>query len=204
MISAHQHARPFLGVYVLLNLMTKPKLLETTKIYDGKVFDVTRARIEDNGLVYEREIINHHGSAVVLPLHSNGDITLVKQYRHAAREYLLEIPAGTVEKGESPEQCAHREIEEETGFKAAEMKKISEFYVSPGFLTEKMHLYVASDLNKTRQNLDDDENIDLVTMHLDEALALVNDGTIEDAKTIIGILIVASTQNTDRQSAPTP
>ena len=170
----------------------KPKLLNIEEIYKGRVFDLTKARIEDDGLIYEREIINHSGSAVVLPLHSNGDIMLVKQYRHAAGEYLLEIPAGTVEEGESPEKCAFREIEEETGLKAAKLKKISEFYVSPGFLTEKMHLFVATKLTKTQQNTDDDEVIEVVRMPIEEAVGLVEDGSIQDAKTIVGILIASN------------
>lgn len=167
-----------------------PKLLSTEIVYEGRVFDVKLAEIDDNGLVYKREIIEHGGSAVVLPVHENGEILLVRQYRHPTGGYLLEIPAGTVEEGETPEECAAREIEEETGYTAANLEKISEFYVSPGFLSEKMHLFVATDLTKTAPNPDDDENIDVVRMEIAKALELVNERKIEDAKTIIGILMV--------------
>ncbi|MDH3530166.1 MAG: NUDIX hydrolase [Acidobacteriota bacterium] len=160
----------------------RPIEISKTTIYSGRVFDLSKARINEDGVIYEREIIEHAGSAVVLPVHSNGDITLVRQYRHAAAGSLLEIPAGTVEPGETPLECAAREIEEETGLRAAKIEKISEFYVSPGFLTEKMHLFAATDLVETRQNMD---------MSLAEAASMVADGLIVDAKTIIGILLAS-------------
>lgn len=172
----------------------EPKLLSTKKIFKGRIFDLNLAQIEDEGLRYEREIIEHPGSAVVLPLHSNGDVTLVRQYRYAASGFLLEIPAGTVEDGESPEQCAAREIEEETGLRAGSLTKIAEFYVSPGFLTEKMHLFFASDLSETTPNRDFDENIEVVRIPLEQALDLIHDKMILDAKTIIGILLASNTK----------
>ncbi len=169
----------------------KPKLLNTEIVYRGRVFDVKLAEIDDDGLIYKREIIEHGGSAVVLPVHKNGEISLVRQYRHPTGQYLLEIPAGTVEPGETPEECAGREIEEETGYVAAKLEQIAEFYVSPGFLSEKMHLFVATDLTKTAPDPDDDENIDVVRLKIATALQLIKERKIQDAKTIIGILMVS-------------
>jgi ADP-ribose pyrophosphatase len=169
----------------------KPKELKIETVYEGLVFNVDRATIDDDGLVYKREILEHYGSAVVLPVHENGDVTLIKQYRHPAKDYLIEIPAGTVEQGETPEECAFREIEEETGLIAGTLERVSEFYVSPGFLSEKMHLFIAKNLRESAQNLDDDESIEVLRMPLSDAAAFVSDGTIKDAKTIIGILLAA-------------
>ncbi len=169
----------------------KPKILNTTEVYRGRIFDLKKVRIDENGLVYEREIIVHPGSAVVLPVHDNGDVTLVRQYREPARAYLLEIPAGTIEKDETPAECARRELAEETGFLAGKLVKVSQFYVSPGFLSEKMHLFLASELTPTRLNPDSDENIELVRLTLKEACDLAEKGEIVDAKTIIGILLAS-------------
>lgn len=167
------------------------KVLGSETLLKATVFDVSRYRIAEADIEYNREIVEHPGSSVVLPMHSNGEITLVRQFRLPANEFLLEIPAGTVEKGETPEQCAFREIEEETGYRAGRLTKASEFFVSPGFLTEKMHLFLAHDLEKTEQKPDFDENIEVVRLKLDVAVALVGDGTIIDAKTIIGILLAS-------------
>src|SRR5437868_5244959 len=135
----------------------KPEILSNETIYSGKVFDVSVAEIRENDSVYKREIVRHHGSAVIIPVFADGTIALVRQYRHAAREYLLEIPAGTLSEGEAPEIGAARELEEEIGVRAGKIEKLSEFYVSPGFLTEKMNLFLATDLTESVQNLDEDE-----------------------------------------------
>jgi len=116
---------------------------------------------------------------------------LVKQYRHPAVRYLLEIPAGTLDEGEKPEVGAARELEEELGVVAAKMEKLSEFFVSPGFCEEKMWVYLATELTETSQRLDEDEVIEVVRLSLTEALEMISDGEIEDAKTIIGLMLAA-------------
>lgn len=167
----------------------KPETLSTDNIYKGKVFDVVRSKIREDESVYEREIIIHHGSAVIVPVLKDQTVALVRQYRPAAEDFLLEIPAGTVEAGERPEDCALREVEEEIGMKAGKLEKLIEFYVSPGFLTEKMHLFLATDLTGSRQNLDEDENISIEIISLNAAFEKIRSNEIIDAKTIIGLML---------------
>src|SRR5205085_6415093 len=121
------------------------------------------------------------------PVFEDGTVALVRQYRHAAEKYLLEVPAGSLEKGEDPKTCALRELEEEVGVTAAIIELITEFYVSPGFLTEKMYVYLATNLTETQQNLDLDELIEIERLPLTDALQLITNGEIQDAKTIIGL-----------------
>lgn len=170
----------------------KPEILSNETIYKGKVFDISVAEIREDETRYKREIVNHHGSAVIVPVFADKTIALVRQYRHAAREYLLEIPAGTLEKDELPEIGAARELEEEIGVIAKSIEKLSEFYVSPGFLTEKMNLFLATDLTETAQNLDEDEFISIERISFNQAFEKINNGEIQDAKTIIGVILAGA------------
>src|SRR5207248_1261208 len=113
------------------------------------------------------------------------------QWRHPAAKYLLEIPAGSLEKGEDPQSGAIRELEEEIGCTAASVEHLASFYVSPGFLSEKMHVYLATGLTETAQNLDEDERIDIVRVPLTKAVEMCTDGSIEDAKTMVGLMLTA-------------
>lgn len=167
----------------------KAEIISLETVYEGKVFDVVEAKIREDESVYKREIVTHGGSGVVIPVFEDKTIALVKQYRHPAKKFLLELLAGTVEKDETPEECAMREIEEEIGMKAGKLEKLSEFYVSPGFLSEKMHLFLATELIESEQNLDDDENIAIEKMSFDKAFEKIRNNEIEDAKTIIGLIL---------------
>ncbi len=167
----------------------KPETISSKTVYEGKVFDVVEAEIREDESVYKREIVTHGGSGVVVPVFEDKTVALVKQYRHPAKKYLLELPAGTVEKGETPEECALREIEEEIGMKAGKIEKLIEFYVSPGFLSEKMHLFLATELTESNQNLDDDENISIERISFKKAFEKIRNNKIEDAKTIIGLIL---------------
>jgi ADP-ribose pyrophosphatase len=170
----------------------KPEVIATEDIYKGKIFDVFKAEISDGDIKYKREIVKHKGSAVVIPVFADKTIALVRQYRHAAGEYLLEIPAGTLNTSENPEIGALRELEEEIGVKAGKIEKLTEFYVSPGFLTEKMHLYLATDLRETQQNLEEDELLTIEKLSFTEAFAKIKNGEIQDAKTIIGVILAGA------------
>jgi ADP-ribose pyrophosphatase len=128
---------------------------------------------------------------VILPAFDDGTLALVRQYRHPAVKYLLELPAGTLNDHEPPEVGAARELEEELGLVAGNLEKLSEFFVSPGFCEEKMWLYLATDLRQTAQRLEEDELIEVVRLPIDRALQMITDGEIEDAKTIIGLLLAA-------------
>ncbi|MBX7060035.1 MAG: NUDIX hydrolase [Pyrinomonadaceae bacterium] len=166
------------------------KTISSEPIYQGRVFDITLDTICENGHEYTREIVVHKGSAVIMPVFDDGTIALVRQYRHAAAEYLLELPAGTLNAGEDAEVGARRELEEEIGVVAEKIEKLCEFYVSPGFLTEKMHLFMAFGLTETAQNLDDDEFVEIERYSLADLTTMVKDGRIVDAKTIIGITLL--------------
>ena len=167
----------------------KPEILSNETIYQGRVFNLSIAEIRENGATYKREIVNHHGSAVIIPVFEDNTIALVKQYRHAAQEYLLEIPAGTLSPDEAPELGAARELEEEIGVTAKNIEKLCEFYVSPGFLTEKMNLYMATDLTDSVQNLDEDEFLLIERLSFPEAFEKIRNNEIKDAKTIIGLIL---------------
>lgn len=169
-----------------------PEFLDSKTIFSGRVFDVTVDTVREGDKTYVREVVHHPGSAVILPAFDDGTIALVRQYRHPAVRYLLELPAGTLNEKERPEEGAARELEEELGLVAGSMEKLSEFFVSPGFCEEKMWLYLATDLTETQQRLEDDELLEVVRLPIDRALQMITDGDIEDAKTIIGLMLAAS------------
>jgi len=168
-----------------------PEFIDSKKIFEGRVFDVTVDTVREHGQTYVRDVVRHPGSAVILPVFDDDTIALVKQYRHPAVKYLLELPAGTLNDRERPEVGAARELEEELGLVAGRMEKLSEFFISPGFLSEKMWLYLATDLQETQQRLEDDEAIEIVRLPIDRALQMITENEIEDAKTIIGLLLAA-------------
>ena len=168
-----------------------PEFIDSRKVFSGRVFDVSVDTVREADRTYIREVVHHPGSAVILPAFDDGTIALVKQYRHPAVKYLLELPAGTLNDQERPEVGAARELEEELGLIAGNLEKLSEFFVSPGFCEEKMWLYLATELAPTAQKLDDDEFIEVVRLPIDRALQMISDGEIEDAKTIIGLLLAA-------------
>jgi len=168
-----------------------PESIDSTKVFSGRVFDVTVDTVREGDKTYVREVVHHPGSAVILPVFEDGTVALVKQYRHPAVKYLLELPAGTLNDRERPEEGAARELEEELGVVAGRMEKLSEFFVSPGFLEEKMWLFLATDLRETQQRLEDDEMLDIVRVSIDRALQMITEGEIEDAKTIIGLMLAA-------------
>lgn len=171
---------------------TNPQIIDSTEIFRGRVFNVTVDTIREGEVTYQREVVHHSGSAVIVPVLPDGRFALVKQYRHPAVRYLLEFPAGTLDKGETPEAGAHRELEEELGFVAGRMEKLTEFFVSPGFCEEKMWLFLATELSETNQRLEDDELIDVVKLSPTQALEMVAAGEIEDAKTIIGLMMAVN------------
>ena len=142
----------------------QPQIIHSDEIFRGRVFDVTVDTILERDTTYKREVVHHPGSAVIVPAFPDGTVALVRQYRHPAVRYLLEIPAGTLNRGERPEEGAARELEEELGFVAGKLEKLTEFFVSPGFCEEKMWLYLATEMTQTEQRLEDDELLDVVRL----------------------------------------
>ena len=169
----------------------KPETLSTETIYKGKVFDIRIDEIREGDVEYKREIVVHKGSAVIIPVFDDETVALVRQYRHAAGRHLLEICAGTLNAGEDPELGAARELEEEIGVTAAKIDKLTEFYVSPGFLTEKMFVFLATELTETEQNLEEDELLTIERHSFPALLDMIRRGEIEDAKTMVAIMLAA-------------
>lgn len=169
--------------------MKSAKLLNSRTVYMGRIFDVRIDGLREGDSDYEREIVIHRGSAVILPLFDDGTVSLVRQYRHAAGQEMLELPAGTLDPGEDPLVGAIRELEEEIGVRAAHFVKLGEFFVSPGFLTEKMHLFIATGLTEVGQKLEADEFLEVVRLPLEKLYEMACRGEINDAKTLIGVFL---------------
>ena len=168
-----------------------PKIINSQKVFAGRVFTVTVDTVSEGEVTYQREVVHHHGSAVIIPVFDDGTVALVRQYRHPAVRYLLEAPAGTLADGERPEAGAARELKEELGLVAARLEKLSEFFVSPGFCEEKMWVYLATELSEGTQFLDEDEILEVVRLQIADALEMISSGEIQDAKTIIGLMLAA-------------
>ena len=169
--------------------MSQAKILSQRVIYKGKHVMVREDRvIEPGGHEALREIVVHPGAVCIVARPTADQVILIRQYRHATGKELLEIPAGTLHEGEDPLECAVRELEEETGYRAAKMVERGRFWTTPGFTTEFMYLYEAADLVKTQTNPDEDEVIEVDIVSRSEALKMVDDGRIQDAKSILGLL----------------
>jgi ADP-ribose pyrophosphatase len=173
--------------------MGRPIILSQELAFAGRHIQVRLDKVvDDAGKTSTLEIVVHPGAVCVVPLMDNGDIVLVRQYRHAAGTELLECCAGTLEPGEDPLEAAGRELEEETGYRAEKLVERSRFWTTPGFTTEFMVVYEASGLVKTQTNPDEDEIIDVEISTQEECLRMIDDGRIQDAKSIIGLLRVLS------------
>jgi ADP-ribose pyrophosphatase len=166
------------------------QVIKTEYVYQGRVLNLRldTVRVRD-GAVHLREIAEHHGAVAMIPLDEANHVTLVKQWRAAPGRVLLEIPAGTLEPHEDPAEGAPRELKEETGLEAARWDFLVRFFPSPGILTEEMFLYLARDLTQGAQALEADEEIEIVKLPLDDAIARIATGEIADAKTIVGLLL---------------
>jgi len=169
--------------------MNEARVLSSRIAYKGGHIQVREDRvIEPAGYEALREIVVHPGAVCIVARPSPDEVILVRQYRHAAGKELLEIPAGTLHEGEDPVECAFRELEEETGYRAAKMIERARFWTTPGFTTEFMYLYEATELTKTQIHPDEDEVIEVDLVRRDEALQLIDDSRIQDAKSILGLL----------------
>ena len=164
----------------------------TEYIYKGKKINLRLARLKlPDGRSAFREVVEHRGSVAIIPILDGNKIVLLRQYRPVIGEWILEIPAGTIEPGERPHECALRELEEETGYRAGKITKVLEFYVSPGYTTEKIYLYKAENLQKLKPRPEPYEFLEVVEMSLEDAIEKVLNGDIRDAKTIIALLYMA-------------
>ena len=158
-------------------------------VFQGKLLDVRRdIVILPNGANGIREWIKHPGAVCCIPILPNGKIALIRQYRYSVRKMMIELPAGKLDKNEAPEDCAIRELEEEIGYKANKLTFLTNIHPAIGFANEKMWIYLAEDLRKTKKKLDSDEFIEIIPTKLEDALEMVWNGAITDVKTIIGLV----------------
>ena len=168
-----------------------PSLVSREEIYAGRIIRVSVDAVREGEQTYTREVVWHNGGAAVVACFADRTVALVKQYRHPTGRYVLELPAGRIEAGELPETCAARELEEELGVVADRLEPLSEFYTTPGFCSERLYVFLATGLRETARRHDEDEIIEVVRLPFAHALALTAAGKIEDAKTIIGLLLAA-------------
>jgi ADP-ribose pyrophosphatase len=165
-----------------------PILINSQEVYRGRVVNL---RVDDievaPGLNVRREVVEHNGAVVIVPVDATGNLIWVRQYRYAAGRSLLELPAGSLERGEAPEACARRELVEETGFAAAGWQALGGFYSAPGFCEEYLHAFVATDLSEAHAAGDEDEDIEVVTLSLEQSLARIDAGDVIDAKSLAAL-----------------
>lgn len=178
--------------------LAKSKLISSKVAFKGRVFDVHADMVEEpNGLVIRRDVIRHNGSVVILAIDesknaADPEIIIERQYRHAVGEFLLELPAGRVEPGESPLAAAKREMIEETGYRAKKWTLLTRYFASPGFLGEWMQIYLAREISEGLAEPEADEQIEIHRMKLSEAMSLVRANKIHDGKTLIGLSLLAA------------
>ena len=164
--------------------------IESQIMLKGRAFDVRQDRVRlPNGRVMQLEIVDHPGAVVLVPVDDAGNIWLIEQYRHAAGVDLLELPAGGAETGEDAEECARRELREETGMSASAIQRIGEFYIAPGYSTEYLVIFLATGLRADPLTGDEDEFIQVKPTPIDQVFALANSGQIRDAKTLAALLL---------------
>jgi ADP-ribose pyrophosphatase len=167
------------------------RLVEKQVLYDGDRVRLEIHHLDDEatGTRVRKEIVVHPGAVVILGFLPDGRLLLIRNHRYSVNQTLIELPAGTLEKGEDPMNCAGRELLEETGYLAGRLKPIASFYASPGILTEKMHLFAAYDLTHQGQSLDATEEIDVMPVSVADAVRMIRAGAIQDAKTIAAVLM---------------
>ena len=170
-------------------------LISSEVVFEGPLFRVLHDKlVEPSGKKSERDVIRHHGSVVILAIDSSKNkkdpwIVVERQYRHAATQYLWELPAGKLNEGEEPLDGAKRELEEETGYRAKKWKPLVEYYGSPGFLGESMKVFLADGLVAGDAHPEDDEEIELRLVKLSEAVRMIEKGVIKDGKTLCSVLL---------------
>jgi len=166
------------------------KQLSEELIYHGRVFDLVRSHVQlPDGREHAYDLVKHRGAVVILPVDNAGKIWFVQQYRIGAEHVLLELPAGVTEAEEAPEICARREVQEEIGMAAGRLEKLGEFYMFPGYSTEKLTAYLATDLRDSSLPMDEDEFIEPIGIPIQRVFEMVRAGEIQDGKTLATLLL---------------
>jgi ADP-ribose pyrophosphatase len=173
--------------------MPDERVVSTRAVYNGKIINVRvdTVRMLKHGRPVDatREIVEHAPAVVIVPVDAGGHVLMVRQYRLAARQELVECPAGGVEPGEAPDSAVQRELQEETGFAAEQVTKLGSFFLAPGWSTEEMHAYLARGLRHSRREADEDESIEVERVPLHQVTDLIKQGVIKDAKSIAALLM---------------
>lgn len=160
-------------------------------IYKGKILELSVETVRlPNGATADVELIAHPGAAAVVPFKDDRTVIMIRQYRHAVGGVIYEIPAGTLQPGEDPRDCARREVEEEIGYKVGTLEPLVSLLTTPGFTNEIIHIFCGKELTPGTQNLGADEVLEIIELPLARTMTLIKDGTINDAKTIIGLQTV--------------
>ncbi len=166
------------------------KTIHSEIVFTGKVFRVRKDAVEfPQGKIINLDIVEHNPAVTLIPLDDQGRLWFVRQYRHPAGQELLELPAGVVEDGEEPDECARREVREETGMKAGSLRKIGEFLLAPGYSTERMHVYLAKDLTPGPLQQDEDEFLNVEMIPVEQAYQMAYEGKINDAKSLATLFL---------------
>ena len=168
-----------------------PEILSSEGVYAGRLISVVRDVVREGEKTYVREVVGHPGGAAAVPVFGDGTVAFVSQYRHPTRKYVLELPAGKLDPGERPSETAARELEEELGVVPGRLEQLSEFYTTPGFCAERLWVFLATDLGETERRHEEDEIIEVVRLPFGRALRMAASGEIDDAKTIIGLLLAS-------------
>ncbi len=172
--------------------MPDPGPVSRRPIYRGAKFDFEELQWESpGGRTIRRQVVRHPGAAVILPILSDGRLVLVRNFRPSVGMRLLELPAGTLEGGETPRDCAERELIEETGYRAATIRPLGRFYTSPGLSDELMHAFVATGLEHVGQTPEDDEDLEVVALEAGAAMELIERGELLDGKSILALVLAA-------------
>jgi ADP-ribose pyrophosphatase len=171
-------------------------LVSTERIYSGRVVNLDRDTVRfPDGSTGQLEMVRHPGASAVVPLldeprSADPRVILVRQFRHAANDFIWEIPAGRLDPGETPATCAHRELEEEIGMTADVLSRLTTIYTTPGFTDERIHIFLAQTLRPGKQRREKDEFMEVQTKKWSEAMTMVRAGDIKDAKTLVGLMYV--------------
>lgn len=167
------------------------RTLHSEIVYQGRAFSVRRDQVEmPNGKSVNLDVVQHTGAVTLIPIDSEGKVWFVRQYRHPAQKSLLELPAGTLEPDEPPEDCARREIREEIGMAADRLEKLGKFYMAPGYSTEFMHVYLATGLHESPLEGDEDEFLSIEKIHMGNVFSMAAAGEIQDGKTLAALLLL--------------
>lgn len=167
--------------------------LSSERVFEGRVFALDSERVRfPHGHEGQIDVIHHPGATCIVPLTFDGEVLLIRQYRHCTGSWMLEVPAGTLRPGERLEDCAHRELEEESGYRAARLQPLGFIWTTPGFTDERIWLYLATGLEASKQNLDDDESLFVERVRFEHAVQMAENGEISDAKSICALLRAAT------------